>query len=58
MYRKKKVEIVDMLINKIHINVKNVLKRTYRNIPLLMRIADIVGMIAINEVKSKKDATL
>ena len=50
---RKEIEIADTLINKIHINVKNVLKRTCRNILLLVRIADIVGMIAINELKIK-----
>ena len=47
-----------MLINKIHINVKNVLKRACHNIQLLVGIADIVGMIAINGVKTKERCDL
>ena len=50
---RKEIEIADIPITIIRINVKNALKRTCRNILLLVRIAAIVGMIAINELKIK-----
>lgn len=55
---KRKIGIADITTTKILINARNVWKKIYLNILSLVRIADILGMAVINEVKIKEKCVL